>query len=138
MMRKLAAAPTKESVSRTTLGRLVVRQLMKHGDRGAAEEILESASAILRRKVRSRSAAYVLERSVANRQIHLHLHSMLKHRAGGGSVRLLEDFQRKAVAALVAAASQEPGPGMDRRLAAVILKSYTDRDPGAPRRTRAR
>src|SRR4030095_1978723 len=134
---KLADALKKEPICRTALGRLVVRQLMKHGGRGSGEEILEGAAEILRRKVRNRTATVVLERSIANRQIHLHLHSMLKHRAGGGSVKILEDFQRKAVAAIVQAASRESGLTMDRRLAAAILKSYTDRDPGAPRRARA-
>jgi ribosomal protein S7 len=119
------------------LGRLIVRHLMKHGARGAAEEILDGAAEIIRRKIRNRTATDVLERSVANRQIHLHLHSMLKHRAVGGSVRLLEDFRGKAVAAIVNAATEKSGAGMPRRLAAAILESYADSGPAPRGRTRA-
>jgi ribosomal protein S7 len=131
-MRKVREAVAMEPICRTVLGRMVVRRLMKHGARGAAEEILNSAAEILRRKVRTRTATFVLERSVENRQLHLHLHWLLKHRVSGGSLRLLEDFRRKAVASIVKAASREPAVTMDRRLAAAILKSYTDNDPGRP------
>jgi ribosomal protein S7 len=137
MMKKLSASSTKEPICRSAVGRLVVRHLMKHGARGSAEEILDDAAEILRRKVRDRTATDVLERSVANRQVHLHLHSMLKHRAVGGSVRLLEDFRGKAVAAIVNAATEKSGAGMARRLAAAILESYADSGPAPRGRTRA-
>jgi len=123
-------------VSRTPLGRLFVRRLMKGGARGTAEEILESASEILGRKVADRPVTFVLERSVESRQLHLYLHWLLKNRTGG-SVRILEDFRGMAVAAIVKAASRESGLTMDRRLVAAILRSYTDNDPGPPTRTKA-
>jgi len=129
MMKKVRPGSAREPICQTALGKLLVRHLMKHGARGAAEEILESTAEILRRKVRNRTASAVLERSVANRQVHLHLHTLLKHRATGGSLRILEDFQRKAVAEIVGAASRESGLTMGRRLAAAILRSYSDHEP---------
>jgi ribosomal protein S7 len=128
-MKRLRSEGVQEPICRTALGKLFVRRLMKHGARGAAEEILESAAEIVRRKVRGRTATFVLERSVMNRQMHLHLHTLLKHRATGGSIRILEDFRRKAVAEIVSGASRESGVTMGRRLAAAILRVYTDREP---------
>lgn len=134
MMKQLRGTAV-ESVRRTALGRLFVRRLMKSGARGRAEEILESAAEIVRRKVPNRPVEFVLESSVADRQIHIYLHWLLKHRASGGSVRIMEDFRGMAVAAIVKAANRETAPTMDRRLAAAILKGYADQDPGPKGRT---
>ena len=137
MMKKLPPSSTAEPVCGTALGKLFVRRLMKHGARGTAEEILESAAEILRRKITDRTASFVLERSVAIREMHLHLHWLLKARTHGTSVRMLEDFRSQAVAEIVKAAEHEAGTSMDRRLAAAILKGYADRAPSPPRRARA-
>jgi hypothetical protein len=125
MMKKPPPTSAPEPICRTALGKLFVRRLMKRGARGTAEGILQSTEVLLRRKVADRTASFVLERSVEIRQMHLHLHWLLRGRTSG--VKILGDFRGQAVAEIVKAAEHEAGATPDRRLAAAILKGYADR-----------
>jgi len=133
-MKKLPPAGSRSKVS---LAEMFVRRLMKDGARGTAEEIFVAAMEIVQRKAGDRTAAFVLEASVENSVLHLYLKWLLRQRASGGPARTTEDFRRPAVSAIVKAAARESAPTMDRRLAAAILKGYTESDPGPKHRTAA-